>query len=71
VTDAEFLRSVAHAIEVGDPVDLAWIVRMRECADRLAAHDGTEQVGWIDEHGNLWAYALRTGDVPSDRPVFA
>lgn len=33
--------------------------------------DGWEHTGWVDEHGNLWSLLLRTGDVESDRPVFA
>ena len=30
-----------------------------------------EQVGWIDEYGNLWSLGLRNGAVPTDRPVYA
>lgn len=43
-------------------------------AARVAAcnpPEGWEHVGWIDEHGNLWALNLRNGVVISDRPVFA
>jgi hypothetical protein len=30
-----------------------------------------EQVGWVDEYGDLWSLALRNGAVPTDRPVYA
>lgn len=31
-TDAEFLRSIAHAIEVDDPLDTGWVQRLRDIA---------------------------------------
>ena len=39
-------------------------------ADEVARFDNLRQVGWIDEHGNLWALNLRNGAVPSDRSVY-
>lgn len=36
MNDAEFLRSMAHACEIGDPVDFPSVVRLREIADRVA-----------------------------------
>lgn len=71
MNDAEFVRSIAHAAEIGDPIEPEDITRLRSVADHLAAHEGAKQVGWIDENDRLWSLGLRTGDVPSDRPVFA
>lgn len=38
-TDAEFLRSIAHAIDIGDPVETSWVARLRTIADTIQAND--------------------------------
>lgn len=35
MTDAEFVRHVAHTAEIGDPVDFVDVKRLREIADRI------------------------------------
>ncbi len=46
MSDAEFLRSIAHSGEIGDPIQRHEIERLREIADRLSdgatTHAGDE-----------------------------
>lgn len=44
MTDAEFLRHVAHTAEVGDPVELRDVERLREVADLLTRFAGLRRV---------------------------
>lgn len=37
MTDSEFLRHVAHAAEIGDPIDTSDIARLRVVADNIDA----------------------------------
>ncbi len=67
MADTEFAPDEPSDLTVGD---VEALVRegvqngVNEVLGRL------EQVGWVDELGQMWGLAMRSGDVASDRKVY-